>query len=81
MPMPLTFSGLRGDLQDRQWYRRSDLIAAGGALGASGVRRVLESMPRPAVKRYGHFQYGQEHMDAVVQAAHVSGLENKANAG
>lgn len=72
MPMPLTFSGLRGDLQNRQWYRRSDLIAAAGPLGESGVRRVLEAMPRPTVKRYGHFQYGQEHMDAVVQAAEAT---------
>ena len=69
MPMPLTFSGLRGDLQPRQWYRLSDLIAASGCLDAWGVRKAIRDLPKPTVKHYGHYHYGPEHLAAVMEAA------------
>lgn len=73
--MPLTFSGLRGDLQPRQWYRRSDLIAAAVALGVPfgewEVRKAIRGLPKPTEKRYGHLHYSQAHMDAVVRAAKI----------
>ncbi|NBW13944.1 MAG: hypothetical protein EBR82_38665 [Caulobacteraceae bacterium] len=77
MPMPLTFSGLRADLQGRSWYRRSDLIAAGGPLGEWGVRQAIKHLPKPKIKHYGHFHYGPEHMAAVVEAAAKLGVDTK----
>lgn len=71
MPMPLTFAGLRGDRQSRSWYRCSDLIgaarAAGWPMNRYEVQCVIAHLPKPTVKRYGHWQYGQEHMDALLK--------------
>lgn len=76
MPMPLTFSGLRGDGRPREWYRRSDLVAAAVALGAPfgayEVRKAIRHLPAPTERRYGNFCYGPEHLAAVVEAARIS---------
>lgn len=73
MPMPLTFSGLRGDGRPRDYYRRSDLIAAAVALGVPWgeweVRKAIRHLPKPKERRYGNLCYGPEHMAAVVEAA------------
>ena len=67
----MSFTKMRGD-SDRTWFRRSDVIDALRAAGSEwtwhDVRRVLARLPRPE-RRYGHFQYTQEHLDAVLAAA------------
>lgn len=68
----MAFSQMRHDA-DRTWLRCSDLVAAAAKAGRPMTRwqiaRVLARLPRPAVKRYGHYHYTQEHLDAVVDAA------------
>jgi len=67
-----TWADMRQD-RNRTWYRCSDLVAAAAAAGSPmnryQIHRVLARLPKPTVKKYGHFHYGQEHLDAVVQAA------------
>lgn len=76
MPMPATWAGLRGDDLKRDWYRRSDLVAAAVALGAPfgewEVRKAIRHLPKPTVRRYGHLRYGREHLNAVLEAARAS---------
>lgn len=72
MPMPQTWTGLRGDFNRRGWYRLSDLIEAAAAAGVRltpwEVRKAVKGLPRP-VKKYGNYQYGEEHRQAVIVAA------------
>jgi hypothetical protein len=67
-----TFSRMRGD-QQRTWSRMSDLLAAAEAAGRVmnryEVRRAIAHLPRPTVKRYGHWHYTDEHLEAVIEAA------------
>jgi hypothetical protein len=62
-----SFSRMRGEY-GRTWFRCSDLIEAMSAEGRIVtrwmVRKAIRGLPRP-VKRYGHYRYSQEHMDAV----------------
>jgi hypothetical protein len=66
-----TFSRMRGD-SGREWYRLSDLVnasaEAGRRLTIGQVRSAIRLLPKPAVKRYGHYHYTAEHREAV-QAA------------
>lgn len=75
MPIPMTWTGLRGDYERRGWYRLSDLIEAAAGVGAAftewDVRKAVRGFPRP-VKRYGNYQYGEAHRQAVIQAAKSS---------
>ena len=67
-----TFSELRGDV-GRDWLRWSDLLAAARAAGVrSGPRQIRSLILRtcqPPERRYGHFRYRQEHLDAVLATA------------
>lgn len=76
MPIPMTWTGLRGDYERNGWYRQSDLIQAAADVGVRftqwNVRKALRGLPRPAVKKYGHLRYGPEHLAAVIQAAKSS---------
>lgn len=63
----LTFSGLRRD-RDRDWFRMSDLVdATGGRMTRYEIRDAIKrsGLPMPTVKRYGHWHYTSEHMEAV----------------
>lgn len=75
MTMPLTWTGLRGDYERVGWYRLSDLVRAAEDVGVRfsewEVRKAVRSLPRP-VKRYGNYQYREEHRQAVIQAAKSS---------
>lgn len=66
-----TFSRMRGD-STRDWYRLSDLVDASAEAGLrltiSQVRYAIRCLPKPSVKRYGHYHYTAEHREAV-QAA------------
>jgi hypothetical protein len=68
----MTFSEMRKD-HIRDWLRLSDLQDAAAAAGRwmtrYEVRRAIRHLPKPAVKRYGHWHYTDEHRDAVVAAA------------
>jgi hypothetical protein len=70
MDGPQTFAGMRGDYA-RTWMRRSDMIAALRELGCSWtwyeISFAFAGLPRPE-KKYGHYRYTQEHMDAAVAA-------------
>jgi hypothetical protein len=59
---------MRGD-STRTWLRRSDMIAAIAEAGIFmtwwDARKAMRSMPRPE-KRYGHYRYTVEHLDAVL---------------
>jgi hypothetical protein len=67
----LTWSSMRADAR-RDWYRLSDLydatMASGRRWTVYEIRRAMRHLPKPAVKKYGHYHYGQEHMDAVREA-------------
>lgn len=67
----MTFSQLRGD-ETRTWYRRSDILARlaqeGLPFAWHDARKILARLPQPR-RRYGHYQYEQQHLDAVLQAA------------
>lgn len=66
-----SFSEMRGD-EARDWFRRSDIIAAIEAEGHvftwHDARKVLRGLPKPE-RRYGHYRYTRQHLDAVLQAA------------
>lgn len=66
-----TFSQMRGD-EGREWLRRSDILAAVAAEGLvvswHEACQAMVGLPRPE-KRYGHFRFGREHLDAVLTAA------------
>ena len=66
-----TFSQMRGD-ECREWLRRSDILAADKAAGFvvswHEACKAMAGLPRP-VKKYGHYQFSREHLDAVLQAA------------
>lgn len=70
-----TFSAMRGDA-GRAWFRMSDLIDASVAAGRRMTRhQILQSIAHlkaPDCKRYGHWHYTQEHMDAVLAASSVT---------
>lgn len=70
--MMQTFDQLRGD-QARTWCRMSDLLAAAAAAGRAmtryEVRLAIAHLPRPTVKRYGHWHYTNEHLEAVLEVA------------
>lgn len=61
------FGGLRGDA-NRDWHRMSDLINASHAEGYRMTRyevlKAVAFLPKPE-KRYGHYRYTNEHMEAV----------------
>lgn len=67
-----TFVRMRGDA-GRDWYRLSDLVdasvEAGRRMTVSQVRYAIRGLPKPTVKRYGHFHYTAEHREAVQEAA------------
>lgn len=67
----MSFTRMRGD-SGRTWHRRSDVLAALKAAGSEwtwhDVMPVLARLPRPT-KRYGHYQYTEEHLAAVLAAA------------
>lgn len=71
-----TWTRLR-DEAGRDWVRCSDLIDATLVSGRRWTRRqVMEAiahLPRPAVKRHGHWHYTREHLAAVVAAAKAEG--------
>ena len=67
----VSWESMRGDAR-RDWYRLSDLydatLASGRRWTSYEIRQAMRHLPKPAVKRYGHFHYGQEHMDALLEA-------------
>lgn len=66
------FDQMRGD-PTRTWCRMSDLQDAAAAAGRRMTRyEVLLSirhLPRPQVKKYGHWHYTAQHRRAVIAAA------------
>jgi len=61
------FSRMRGDCQPRAWMRwaefREAVMAEFPCLSDWDIRKVvLQAKPE---KRYGHYRYTNEHMDAV----------------
>ena len=66
----VTFMQLRGD-RDRTWFRRSDIIDALRGLGCSWawyeISFAFASLPKPE-KRYGHYRYTKDHLDAALAA-------------
>jgi hypothetical protein len=72
----LTFGGLRRD-RERDWFRMSDLVdATGGRMTRYEIRHAITraGLPMPTVKRYGHWHYTAEHMEAVRAYAAREGL-------
>jgi hypothetical protein len=67
----LTWSSMRGDAH-REWYRMSDLydatLASGRRWTLYEIRQAMRHLPKPAVKKYGHYHYTQAHIDAVREA-------------
>lgn len=67
----LGWNGMRAE-SPRDWYRLSDLIAAAAATGRPLTRHqvytAIRDLPTPD-RRYGHFRYGQVHLEAVLAAA------------
>lgn len=67
----LTWSSMRGDAR-RDWYRMSDLyeatLASGRRWNLYQIRKAIRHVPKPTVKKYGHWHYDQRHMDALVEA-------------
>ena len=67
----LTWSSMRGDAT-RDWYRMSDLfdatLASGRRWTLYQIRQAMKHVPKPTVKRYGHWHYTQAHMDAIREA-------------
>lgn len=67
----LTWSSMRGDA-NRDWYRMSDLfdatLASGRRWTLYEIRKAMAHVPRPTVKKYGHWHYTQAHMDAIREA-------------
>jgi hypothetical protein len=65
------FGVLRKDGQTRDWYRRSDILDALRAMGCRWtwyeISFAFAGIPKPE-KRYGHYRYTREHMDAAVAA-------------
>ncbi len=65
-----SFSEMRAEPRGKSWLRRQELIdalrAEGFDIGPFQVRQaVIQSgLPKPE-KRYGHFHYTREHMEAV----------------
>lgn len=74
--MPATWKALRGDEQPRDWYRMSDLVAAAVGLGVPfgewEVRKATRHLPKPRERRYGHYRYRREHLEAVLAAARIA---------
>ena len=72
----MTFGGLRGDA-NRDWHRMSDLIEASHAEGYRMTRyevlKAVAFLAKPE-KRYGHFRYTKDHMEAVRAYAVRMGL-------
>lgn len=64
------FDQMRGDAT-RDWYRRSDILDALRLIGCPWqwyeVSLAFAGLPRP-VKRYGHYRYTQQYMDAALLA-------------
>lgn len=58
----------------RDWVRCSDLIDAtltwsGRRWTRNQVMEAIAHLPKPTVKRHGHWHYTSEHLAAVVAAA------------
>ncbi len=74
-----TFRQMRDD-DARDWYRLSDLIEAaathGAALTEYKVRSAISHLPRPTIKRYGHWHYTEAHRQAVIEAAILAASAN-----
>ena len=66
-----TFGQMRKDGK-REWFRMSDLQAAalnaGVRLTRYQIRRILAPLTPPAVKKYGHWHYTEQHRQAVLDA-------------
>lgn len=62
-----TFAQMRGDHLPRDWMRWGELVAAAGCRPAWTwrLRQVVHGpgLPRPQ-KRYGHYRYTTEHLEA-----------------
>lgn len=74
-----TFGQMRRDGK-RTWFRMSDLVDAAACSGAAftryQVRRIIAHLPHPAVKRYGHWHYTEDHRQAVIEAAILAAAAN-----
>ncbi len=72
-----SFAEMRGDHEPREWMRWSEFLAAVLAeipcLGVWDIRQAVRRSTRPE-KRYGHYRYTNEHMDAVRAYAARMGL-------
>jgi hypothetical protein len=64
------FDQMRGDHR-RTWFRRSDILDALRELGCSWtwyeIAFAFAGLPRPE-KRYGHYRYTRDHLDAALSA-------------
>lgn len=69
-----SWSALRGDDQPRSWLRIGEIVAALQAEGLTvteyACRKAIAAagLPTPP-KRYGHYQYGTEYLEAARRAA------------
>jgi hypothetical protein len=74
-----TFGQMRKD-GPRDWFRMSDLVDAAAAHGVAftryQVRGIIAHLPRPTVKRYGHWHYDETHRQAVIEAAILAAEAN-----
>jgi hypothetical protein len=63
-----TWTTMRGDYR-RSHVRLSDLVDATMETGrrwtAYEVYQAIAHVPRPTVKRYGHWHYDERHLEAV----------------
>ena len=74
-----TFGQMRRDGK-RDWYRMSDLVDAAAIRGVAftryQVRGIIANLPRPTVKRCGHWHYTEAHRQAVIEAAILAAAAN-----